>query len=37
MTADTVEELVKELQQVKRDHIEIKLQFGDPIPELNDN
>ena len=35
-TADTVEELLEELEQVKRDHIEIKLDFGDPIPEPNE-
>lgn len=32
-TADTVEELIKNLEAVKKDHIEIKLEFGDPIPE----
>jgi len=32
-TADTIEELIKNLEEVKQDHIEIKLEFGDPIPE----
>ncbi|MFZ3591755.1 toxin-antitoxin system HicB family antitoxin [Bacillus sp. DJP31] len=31
----TIEELVKELEEVKRDPIEIKLEFSDPIPEPN--
>lgn len=35
-TADTIEELVQELEEVKKDHIEIKLEYGDPIPEPND-
>lgn len=35
-TADTVEELLKELDEVKRDYIEIKLEYGDPIPEPNE-
>ncbi len=33
-TADTIEELIKNLEEVKQDHIEIKLEFGDPIPNL---
>ena len=32
-TAETIEELIKDLEAVKKDHIEIKLEFGDPIPE----
>lgn len=32
-TADTIEQLLEELEEVKRDHIELKLAFGDPIPE----
>ncbi|MCR8629827.1 toxin-antitoxin system HicB family antitoxin [Paenibacillus radicis (ex Xue et al. 2023)] len=32
-TADTVEELIKDLEEVKKAHIEIKLEFGDLIPE----
>ncbi|WP_054636996.1 type II toxin-antitoxin system HicB family antitoxin [Thalassobacillus sp. C254] len=32
-TADTLEELLSELEEVKRDYIEIKLEHGDPIPE----
>lgn len=35
-TADTVDDLLKELEEVKRDYIEIKLEYGDPIPEPND-
>jgi predicted HicB family RNase H-like nuclease len=35
-TADTVEELLKELEEVKKDHLEIKLEFGDIIPEPNE-
>ncbi|AST93692.1 pilus assembly protein HicB [Sutcliffiella cohnii] len=35
-TADSVEELIKDLEEVKRDYIEIKLEFGDPIPEPNE-
>lgn len=35
-TADTAEELLKELEEVKKDYIEIKLEYGDPIPEPND-
>jgi len=32
-TADTIDELVQNLNEVKKDHIEIKLGYGDPIPE----
>jgi predicted HicB family RNase H-like nuclease len=32
-TADTAVELIKNLEDVKRDHLEIRLEFGDPIPE----
>lgn len=32
-TADTIEELIKHLEEVKKAHIEIKLEYGDPIPE----
>ncbi len=32
-TAKTEEELLIELENVKREHIEIKLEYGDPIPE----
>lgn len=35
-TADSVEELIKELDEVKKDYIEVKLEYGDPIPEPND-
>jgi antitoxin HicB len=31
--ADTWEEAYADLQQVLKDHIEIKLEYGDPIPE----
>ncbi len=35
-TSDTIDELIKELEEVKKDYIEIKLKFGDTIPEPND-
>lgn len=35
-TADTEEQLLKELEEVKRDHIKIKLEFNDTIPEPNE-
>ncbi|MFS0862018.1 type II toxin-antitoxin system HicB family antitoxin [Fredinandcohnia sp. 179-A 10B2 NHS] len=35
-TADTVEKLLTELEEVKKDYIEIKLEYGDPIPEPNE-
>lgn len=34
--ADTLEELMEELDQVKKEYIQIKLEHGDPIPEPND-
>ncbi|MDQ8737128.1 hypothetical protein [Paenibacillus sp. LHD-38] len=30
---ETVEEFLAELELLKRDYIEFKLEFGDPIPE----
>lgn len=35
-TAESVEELMEELEEVKRNYIEIKLEHGDPIPEPNE-
>ncbi|MEX2415935.1 MAG: toxin-antitoxin system HicB family antitoxin [Paenibacillaceae bacterium] len=35
-TADSIDELIKELEQVKEDHITIKLEHGDLIPEPNE-
>lgn len=35
-TADTVDELLEQLEEVKKDHIEIKMEFNDPIPEPNE-
>lgn len=32
-SADTVEEAYKELEEVLKAHLEIKLEHGDPIPE----
>ncbi|WLR42563.1 type II toxin-antitoxin system HicB family antitoxin [Bacillus carboniphilus] len=32
-TANTIATLIDELEQVKREYLEIKLQFGDAIPE----
>jgi predicted HicB family RNase H-like nuclease len=35
-TADTREELLKDLEEVKKDQLEIKLEFGDIKPEHNE-
>lgn len=35
-TADTIEELFIELEEVKKDHLELKLEYNDPIPEPNE-
>lgn len=35
--ADTIEEAYKELEKVFKEHIEIKLEHGDPIPEPVDH
>lgn len=34
--AETVEELLEELEEVKRNYLEIKLEHGDNIPEPNE-
>lgn len=35
-TSDTVDELINELEEVKKDYLEIKLEFGNPIPKPNE-